>query len=171
MKFPTSELDYIFRKGEMRRDILALLRYAAFLVGVILLYAALFQLIMVHVEGQSHSWITAVYWTVVTMSTLGVGDVTFTSDPGRLFSLAVLVSGVVLLLVVTAVYVHPLFLRALARSPGTAPGTTSSTLQRQRSTSSSVAMMRLQPVSSRGFGTTGSRATSSSLIPRRPLTW
>ena len=100
MKFPTSELDYIFRKGEMRRDILALLRYAAFLVGVILLYAALFQLIMVHVEGQSHSWITAVYWTVVTMSTLGVGDVTFTSDPGRLFSLAVLVSGVVLLLVV-----------------------------------------------------------------------
>ncbi len=100
MEFPNSELAYIFRKGEMRRDILALLRYAAFLVGVILLYAALFQLIMVHVEGQSHSWITAVYWTVVTMSTLGVGDVTFTSDPGRLFSLAVLVSGVVLLLVV-----------------------------------------------------------------------
>ena len=100
MKSPTSELAYIFRKGEMRRDILALLRYVVFLVAVILLYAALFQLIMVQVEGQSHSWITAVYWTVVTMSTLGVGDVAFTSDVGRLFSLAVLVSGVVLLLVV-----------------------------------------------------------------------
>ena len=100
MKFPTSELAYIFREGEMRRDILALLRYVAFLVAVILLYAALFQVIMVQVEGQSHSWVTAVYWTVVTMSTLGVGDVTFTSDVGRLFSLAVLVSGVVLLLVV-----------------------------------------------------------------------
>ena len=100
MKFPTSELAYIFGKGEMRRDILALLRYAAFLVLVILLYAALFQVIMVQVEGQSHSWITAVYWTVVTMSTLGFGDVTFTSDAGRLFSLVVLVSGVVLLLVV-----------------------------------------------------------------------
>ena len=100
MKLPTSELAYIFGKGEMRRDILALLRYAAFLVAVILLYAALFQVIMVQVEGQSHSWITAVYWTVVTMSTLGLGDVTFTSDAGRLFSLAVLVSGVVLLLVV-----------------------------------------------------------------------
>ena len=98
--FPTSELAYIFRKGEMRRDILALLRYAAFLVAVILLYAALFQVIMVQVEGQSHSWITAVYWTVVTMSTLGFGDVTFTSDAGRLFSLWVLMSGVVLLLVV-----------------------------------------------------------------------
>ena len=100
MKFPTSELAYIFGKGEMRRDILALLRYVAFLVAVILLYAALFQVIMVQVEGQSHSWITAVYWTVVTMSTLGFGDVTFTSDAGRLFSLVVLVSGVVLLLVV-----------------------------------------------------------------------
>ena len=100
MKFPTSELANIFGKGEMRRDILALLRYAAFLVVVILLYAALFQVIMVQVEGQSHSWITAVYWTVVTMSTLGFGDVTFTSDAGRLFSLVVLVSGVVLLLVV-----------------------------------------------------------------------
>ena len=84
----------------MRRDILALLRYAAFLAAVILFYAALFQVIMVQVEGQSHSWITAVYWTLVTMSTLGFGDVTFTSDVGRLFSLAVLVSGVVLLLVV-----------------------------------------------------------------------
>ena len=100
MKFPTSELDYIFREGEMRRDILALLRYMAFLVAVILLYAVLFQVIMVQVEGQSHSWITAVYWTVVTMSTLGFGDVAFTSDVGRLFSLVVLVSGVVLLLVV-----------------------------------------------------------------------
>ena len=100
MKLPTSELAYIFRTGEMRRDILALLRYAAFLVAVILLYAVLFQVIMVQVERQSHSWITAVYWTVVTMSTLGFGDVTFTSDTGRLFSLVVLVSGVVLLLVV-----------------------------------------------------------------------
>ena len=100
MKFPTSELASSFRNGEMRRDILAFLRYAAFLVAVIFFYAALFQVIMVQVEGQSHSWITAVYWTLVTMSTLGFGDVTFASDVGRLFSLAVLVSGVVLLLVV-----------------------------------------------------------------------
>jgi len=100
MKLPKSELAYIFHKGEMRRDILALLRYTAFLVAVILLYAGLFQVIMRQVEGQSHSWITAVYWTVVTMTTLGFGDVIFTSDVGRLFSLVVLVSGVVLLLVV-----------------------------------------------------------------------
>ena len=100
MKFPASDLAYVFREGEMRRDVQALLRYAAFLVAVIALYAVLFQVIMVRAEGQSHSWITAVYWTLVTMTTVGFGDVVFTSDVGRLFSIVVLGSGVVLLLVV-----------------------------------------------------------------------
>ncbi|MDP6582317.1 MAG: NAD-binding protein [Vicinamibacterales bacterium] len=100
MAFPRSELAYMFREGEMRRNILALLRYAVFLAMVIVIYAAIFQLIMVQVEGESHSWITGVYWTLVTMTTLGFGDVVFTSDIGRLFSSFVLVSGVVLLLVV-----------------------------------------------------------------------
>ena len=100
MKIPQGELAYIFGEGEMRRNIMALLRYGGFLIVVILFYASLFQLIMVRIEGQSHSWITAIYWTLVTMSTLGFGDVTFGSDIGRLFSVAVLVSGVILLLVV-----------------------------------------------------------------------
>lgn len=100
MKFPASELLSVLREGEVRRDLQALFRYAAFLVVVIALYAVLFQVIMVQVEGQSHSWITAVYWTLVTMTTLGFGDVVFTSDVGRLFTIVVLGSGVVLLLVV-----------------------------------------------------------------------
>ncbi len=50
-------------------------------------------------EGQQHSWITGFYWTLVVMTTLGFGDITFTSDVGRLFSMIVLLSGVVFLLV------------------------------------------------------------------------
>ena len=55
---------------------------------------------MVHVEEEEHSWITGLYWTLTVMSTLGFGDITFESDAGRLFSIVVLVSGVVLLLIV-----------------------------------------------------------------------
>jgi len=77
-----------------------LVKYVAFVVAVVLVYAALFQAIMVYEEGQSHSWITGVYWALVTMSTLGYGDVVFLSDIGRFFTVVVLVSGVLLLLVV-----------------------------------------------------------------------
>ena len=54
---------------------------------------------MGRIEGQQHSWITGFYWTLVVMTTLGFGDITFTSDVGRLFSIIVLLSGVVFLLV------------------------------------------------------------------------
>ncbi len=100
MKLFSSQFSYIFSEGEMRRNIFALLRYLAFLFAIILIYSLIFQLIMVGVEGQSHSWITGIYWTLVTMTTLGFGDITFTTDIGRLFSVFVLVSGLVLLLVV-----------------------------------------------------------------------
>ena len=100
MKLPTSALASILREGEVRRNIQALVPYGALLVAVIALYAVLFQVIMLQVEGQSHSWITGLYWTLVTMTTLGFGDVVFTSDVGRLFTIVVLGSGVVLLLVV-----------------------------------------------------------------------
>ena len=100
MKLPATELAYIFGKGEMRRDLLALLRYGLFLIGVVAVYSTLFRVIMERVEGQAHSWVTAVYWTLVTMTTLGYGELTFQSDLGRLFSVVVLLSGVVLLLVV-----------------------------------------------------------------------
>ena len=99
MKSFSDQFSYIFREGETRRNILALLRYVAFLFAIILIYALIFQLIMVGVEDQSHSWITGIYWTLVTMTTLGFGDITFTTDIGRLFSVIVLVSGLVLLLV------------------------------------------------------------------------
>jgi spermidine/putrescine transport system permease protein len=51
-------------------------------------------------EGQDHSWLTGVYWTLTVMSTLGFGDITFTSDLGRLFSIVVLLSGIFMLLIV-----------------------------------------------------------------------
>ncbi|WP_339697504.1 NAD-binding protein [uncultured Marixanthomonas sp.] len=51
-------------------------------------------------EGQHHSWVTGFYWTLTVMSTLGFGDITFASDIGRAFSIVVLLSGIVMLLIV-----------------------------------------------------------------------
>ncbi len=61
-------------------------------------YTGLFHVLMDR-EGQSHSWATALYWTLVTMTTLGFGDITFVSDAGRMFSVLVLLSGSVFILV------------------------------------------------------------------------
>jgi voltage-gated potassium channel len=72
------------------------------LVSLSMSFAILFQILMTY-EGQQHSWITGLYWTMSTMSTLGYGDITFTSDLGRLFSILVLISGMIFLLVLLPV--------------------------------------------------------------------
>ena len=99
MKYLSSQFGYMFAAGDTRANLKALLRYFAFLAVLITVFAVIFHIIMLRVEGQQHSWITGLYWTLVVMTTLGFGDITFTSDIGRLFSIVVLVSGVVFLLV------------------------------------------------------------------------
>jgi len=78
------------------------LRVVAWLLGVfavmVAVYSTVFHVLMEH-EGRDHSWATGVYWTMTTMSTLGFGDITFESDAGRLFSMVVLLSGALFILV------------------------------------------------------------------------
>ncbi|APX34192.1 potassium transporter [Brachybacterium sp. P6-10-X1] len=71
---------------------------------MVLVHAAGFLALMT-LEGQDHSLVTAIYWAITTMSTLGYGDITFDSDVGRLFSLWVLLSGVVYMLVLLPFFV------------------------------------------------------------------
>jgi voltage-gated potassium channel len=99
MKFASSQLAYLLRNREARGNLRTLLKYLVTLALLITLYAVVFHVIKVQVEEEQHSWITGFYWTLVVMTTLGFGDITFTSDVGRLFSILVLLSGVVLLLV------------------------------------------------------------------------
>lgn len=99
MKFSSSQLAYLIGNREARGNLRALLKYILTLVGLISVYAVIFHIIKGSVEGEQHSWITGFYWTLVVMTTLGFGDITFTSDIGRLFSIVVLLSGVILLLV------------------------------------------------------------------------
>ncbi|HUP42529.1 MAG TPA: NAD-binding protein [Thermoanaerobaculia bacterium] len=100
MKFLPSQLAYLFGETQSRRNLKALFKYLLFLAAVVVVYALVFHLIMTEVEGQDHSWVTGIYWTLTVMSTLGFGDITFESDVGRLFSIVVLLTGIVLLLIV-----------------------------------------------------------------------
>ncbi len=75
-----------------------LAKFFGLIAAIIALYSLGFHLIMLH-EGREFSWITGFYWTLTVMSTLGFGDITFSTDLGLLFTLLVLISGVVLLLI------------------------------------------------------------------------
>ena len=99
MKFLTTQITYFFSQKQTRKNIISLIKYVFFLFVVIALYTAAFHFLMLYVEGRRFSWITGLYWTLTVMSTLGFGDVTFHSDIGRAFSVLVLLSGIVLLLI------------------------------------------------------------------------
>lgn len=97
--------------------------FAAF-IGVVGLYSVVFQIIMTR-EGQTHSWWSSFYWAIVTMSTLGYGDITFNSDLGRIFSIIVIISGIAFLLVllpfvlIQFIVIPIIERRAVARAPRT----------------------------------------------------
>ena len=80
-----------------RRNVGVLVRFLLALAALVVIYAALFQVFMRH-EGQEHSFIDGIYWTLVTMSTLGFGDITFRETPGRMFSIVVIISGTLFML-------------------------------------------------------------------------
>ncbi len=99
MKYLPSQLAFFFTERDARTNLRGLLQYLAFLAAMVALYTVLFHVIMLRIEGQEHSWMSGLYWTVVTMSTLGFGDIVFRTDVGRAFSVVVIMSGVVFLLV------------------------------------------------------------------------
>ena len=86
------------QQHSVRRNIYFLLRFCGMLVGLIVLYTLIFHIIMKY-EGYDYSWVTGFYWTLSVMTTLGFGDITFTSDLGRLFSIIVLISGMIFIII------------------------------------------------------------------------
>ena len=99
MKFIPATVAHFTRNRTTQRNLTRLGRYFLFLFVLIALYSIVFHFLMLQ-EGQRHSWLTGFYWTLTVMSTLGFGDITFVSDAGRAFSILVLMSGVMFLLVV-----------------------------------------------------------------------
>lgn len=99
MKFLGSQLSYFFANRRAKINIRKLLKFVALIVVLFVAYAILFHYIMEYEGQEDVSWLTGFYWTLVTMTTLGFGDIVFYTDLGRLFSMLVLFSGVLLLLI------------------------------------------------------------------------
>jgi voltage-gated potassium channel len=131
MKFFPAILITLLADRASMGNLKLLLRFCLLLFGVMLIYTVLFQVIMVWHEGQQHSTISGFYWVVVTMTTLGFGDITFKTDLGRLFSVIVMLSGVFMLLVmlpftfIEFLYAPWMKAQSNARAPRTVPPTLS----------------------------------------------
>jgi hypothetical protein len=98
MKSIVTLLAHYLRGRASRRNLGVLLRFFIALAAMVAVYSTIFHFLMA-AEGMEYSWVTGVYWTLTVMSTLGFGDITFDGDLGRIFSVVVLLSGLVFLLV------------------------------------------------------------------------
>ena len=98
MKFVISQLQTLLRDNTRKANIRLLIKFSLLLILFFVGYSVLFHVLMLF-EGREYSWVTGLYWTLTVMSTLGFGDITFHSDIGKLFSIIVLLNGIVLLLI------------------------------------------------------------------------
>jgi len=130
MKFIPAQVIYFVRSRTTKRNLKLLFRFLLALTAIVIIYSILFHFIMVF-EDREFSWITGFYWTLTVMSTLGFGDITFTSDLGKVFSMFVLMSGIVFLLVmlpftfIQFFYAPWLEAQSRARTPRELPKNTS----------------------------------------------
>jgi len=90
----------VFEMRQRRRNVRALFQFFAFAITMVLLDSVLFHVVMWRYEDQHFSLVTGLYWTLSTMSTLGLGDIVFQSDVGKVYTVLVLMSGIVLVFVV-----------------------------------------------------------------------
>jgi voltage-gated potassium channel len=86
------------RQRSREQGVALLVRYVFLLVICVGIFSVAFHVLMA-MEGQSHGWWVGVYWTVSTMTTLGLGDILFTSPAGVALTSIVVMSGILFMLV------------------------------------------------------------------------
>lgn len=99
MKFIFSQMVFFLAQQSNQRNLRFMFRFMGMVVALIGVYSVLFHVLMA-MEGREYSPVTGFYWTMTVMSTLGFGDITFMSDLGKLFSVVVIISGILLFMLV-----------------------------------------------------------------------
>jgi voltage-gated potassium channel len=100
VKSLVAQVAMLFAERKARTNLRALVKLMIALAAMIAAFSIGFHSIMLYTEGRDYSWLTSIYWTLTVMSTLGFGDITFHTDYGRAFSIVVLLTGLVMLLIV-----------------------------------------------------------------------
>jgi len=98
MKFFTSQMMHFVGPHSRKMNLRLLFKFLALLATLVVAFAISFHLLMLY-EGRDYSWFSGFYWALTTMSTLGFGDIVFQSDIGKAFSVIVLLTGMMFLLV------------------------------------------------------------------------
>lgn len=130
MKFIPSQIIYFTRSRTTKRNFKLLMNFTLVLAMLVVIFSLLFHFIMLF-EEKEFSWMTGFYWTLTVMSTLGFGDITFASDLGKAFTMVVLLSGILFLLVmlpftfIQFFYGPWLEAQSRAKTPRELPGNTS----------------------------------------------
>ena len=130
MKFIPAQVIYFVQSRTTKRNFKLLFKFLLALTAIVIIYSILFHFIMLF-EDRDFSWVTGFYWTLTVMSTLGFGDITFASDLGKVFSMVVLISGIIFLLVmlpftfIQFFYAPWLEAQSRARAPRELPENTS----------------------------------------------
>jgi len=93
-------LAFLMKEKALRQNLRAFAKFLVVIAATVVLFAACFRTLMLVVEHREYSWTTSFYWTLTVMSTLGFGDITFQTDVGRLFSVVVLLTGLVMFVIV-----------------------------------------------------------------------
>jgi voltage-gated potassium channel len=95
---PATPLLAMLAAPKTRSSVWALGRLLLVFFAAVAVFSVGFHAIMA-TEGRDFSWPTSIYWTIVTMSTLGFGDIVFESDLGRAYSVVVLLTGSLIILI------------------------------------------------------------------------
>lgn len=101
MRFIFSQMAFFLAAQSNQRNLKLMFRFIMMVLLLIIFYSCIFHVLMkMEGRGDDYSIITGLYWTFTVMSTLGFGDITFHSDLGRLFTICVTVSGILLFMLV-----------------------------------------------------------------------
>ena len=101
MKEVIQSIPSVFKQRNKRKNAFRFLRFGLILVLFVFCYMQVYKHLMSQEDGgRVIEWVEAFYWVLTTMSTLGYGDIVFSGNSGRLFSMMVMFTGVFYLFIV-----------------------------------------------------------------------